>query len=302
MPQTKRRSAPEMAGRGRPARRYPAVSGADSLQIWQQRFDELASWQTRHLLHARLKDFQPCLVCWVVPGKDGLAARVRAEQARLRACLAYAGQRANHVMALLWWYCSMRRRLGGQRTVEKLLPDGSTRVVPRQTFQTAQRVCRHRRRRRGLERACPSYRVLDIQAPFFTGEVAIREDRLADGTVGVTGPTTGERTFSPVPPRQARPVLAEDPLRLLPATVATVLHRWCAGRTGRERRQGYLSWSVIADLLSCFTPPGCSLDLPSPASLKREVSRYQEAPPLKRLVGELEDETVPTILRALRAR
>jgi hypothetical protein len=296
------------------------VSPSDAFGSWQRRFADLAKRGPSHPLHARLGEFEPCLICGVFrslspevrksrPDLEDLTERVEKSECILRRVLTYAGTKADHVMALMWWYWATMRALWkaeritlakvevarngslihGSKKEEKMLRELSPRM--------------RTRRSRARKRANPgSLRVFSYAAPFSgVGTVAIRQSAKFQVAADAHGVLTDEGSVTPVRKR-GRPSLADDPLRLVPLTVASLLHQWCPWQSPRLGGRGYLSWSVIGTILHSFTPPGPSLGVGTSDSLMREVRVYRDDPTLRALVRSLDQELTPAIIRALGIR
>jgi hypothetical protein len=146
--------------------------------------------------------------------------------------------------------------------------------------------------------------VFSYAAPFSgVGTVAIRQSGKFQVAADAHEVLTDEGSVTPIRKR-GRPSLADDPLRLVPLAVATLLHEWCPWQQA-HREAGSLSWSAIWDLLRLFNPPGVALEYSNYAgltSVKREVQGYRNDPSLQELVRSLDQVVIPTILRAISDR
>lgn len=235
---------------------------------------------------------------------EDLSARVARSQTTLLEALGCAGAKADQIMGLLWWYWATMRALWRAEQITlataEISSDGSLiagkecKRIGLRKLLPRMRTRRSRARKRG---EVEELRLFSYAAPFSgVGTVAIKVGGKVEVGADPHEILTEERSYTPLRKR-GRPSLAEDPARLVPLAVATLLHEWCP-LDRSQKGAGYLAWSKISDLLRTFTPPDAPPGYTSPAYIQREVRAYRNDPSLREQVRSLDQGVIPKILRA----
>lgn len=257
-----------------------------ALRRWTRRFRRLAVLGRFDPGHDRFTQWDPCPIC--NGDVRGFSSRLEASQRELVDPLVYAGQKGDHLMALLWWYWVAMRIVRREEENARAL-------------RGAARVRAHRARKRGTVR---SFKVFTVASPLFTGKIAVRQAGDFEAEVAPSESVVQRRVrrVPPPPVRQhGRPASPEKPTLLVPLVAATLLHDWFPRRPSAGRFT-YLSWSLITDVLRTFTPPKVSFGFGDPASLQRKVRAYRNDPSLGQRVSSLRSKVIPAILRAFGSR
>lgn len=284
----------------------PSPDPANTLRLWNDRFAELARLQIVHPLHETLEQFEPCPMC------EGdiveFSSHFGASQAKLRNPVAYAGKKADLLMVLLFWYWTALRiaKKEEQASQPPRIPPIPKGPLPPEGIQqtlkplgpSALRARFHRMRER-KKKASSILRTPGAHIPVISSS---GEKYVAGGSPEAEALIN----LIPAPSEEwgGRPSLSEKSSRLIPLVAAALLHQWFPRKPSRGQ-SSYLSWSLIADLLTTFSPPGSSLgfaDYAFTESLRREVRHYQKNPSLRKMVTSLDSSFIPTILRAFGSR